>query len=189
MVTVSDIQSALTRIRPSIHISSCTRSETFSELTGNSVYLKLENRQRTGAYKERGALNKLLSLTPEERSQGVIAASAGNHAQAVAYHAANLGIRARIVMPLPTPLIKVSATRGYGAEVVLHGANYDEAFGEALRISAKDRLTFVHAFDDDAVIAGQGTLGLELLEQHPDLEAVIVPIGGGGLISGVACAL
>jgi threonine dehydratase len=189
MVTLPNIQSALTRIRPSIHISSCTRSETFSELTGNSVYLKLENRQRTGAYKERGALNKLLSLTPEERSQGVIAASAGNHAQAVAYHAVNLGIRARIVMPLPTPLIKVSATRGYGAEVVLHGANYDEAFGEALRLSARDRLTFVHAFDDDAVIAGQGTLGLELLEQHPDLEAVIVPIGGGGLVSGIACAL
>lgn len=189
MVTLSDIQSALTRIRPSIHVPSCTRSETFSELTGNFVYLKLENRQRTGAYKERGALNKLLSLTPEERSQGVIAASAGNHAQAVAYHAANLGIRARIVMPLPTPLIKVSATRGYGAEVVLHGANYDEAFGEALRLSTQDRLTFVHAFDDDAVIAGQGTLGLELLEQHPDLEGVIVPIGGGGLISGIACAL
>jgi len=189
MVTLSDIQSALTRIRPSIHVSSCTRSETFSELTGNSVYLKLENRQRTGAYKERGALNKLLSLSPEERSHGVIAASAGNHAQAVAYHAANLGIRARIVMPLPTPLIKVSATRGYGAEVVLHGANYDEAFGEALRLADQDHLTFVHAFDDDAVIAGQGTLGLELLEQHPDLEAVIVPIGGGGLISGIACAL
>jgi threonine dehydratase len=189
MVTLSNIQSALTRIRPSIHTSSCTRSETFSELTGNSVYLKLENRQRTGAYKERGALNKLLSLTPEERSQGVIAASAGNHAQAVAYHAANLGIRARIVMPLPTPLIKVSATRDYGAEVVLHGANYDEAFGEALRLSAQDHITFVHAFDDDAVIAGQGTLGLELLEQHPDLEAVIVPIGGGGLISGIGCAL
>jgi threonine dehydratase len=189
MVTLSHIQSALTRIRSSIHISSCTRSETFSELTDNSVYLKLENRQRTGAYKERGALNKLLNLTPEEGSQGVIAASAGNHAQAVAYHAARLGIRARIVMPLPTPLIKVSATRGYGAEVVLHGANYDEAFGEALRLSAQEHITFVHAFDDDAVIAGQGTLGLELLEQHPDLEAVIVPIGGGGLISGIACAL
>jgi threonine dehydratase len=189
MVTLSHIQSALARIRPSIHISSCTRSETFSELTGNSVYLKLENRQRTGAYKERGALNKLLSLTAEERARGVIAASAGNHAQAVAYHAANLGIRARIVMPLTTPLIKVSATRGYGADVVLQGANYDEAFGEAMRLSAQDHLTFVHAFDDDAVIAGQGTLGLELLEQHPDLDAVIVPIGGGGLISGIACAM
>lgn len=189
MVNLTSIESALGRIRKSIHVSPCTRSETFSELTGNSVYLKLENRQRTGAYKERGALNKLLTLTPEERSQGVIAASAGNHAQAVAYHASNLGIRARIVMPLATPLIKVSATRGYGGEVVLHGANYDEAFDEAMRLSAHDHLTFVHAFNDDAVIAGQGTLGLELLEQLPDLEAVIVPIGGGGLIGGIACAL
>jgi threonine dehydratase len=189
MVTLSHIQSALARVRDSIYVSPCTRSETFSELTGNSIYLKLENRQRTGAYKERGALNKLLSLSAEERSQGVIAASAGNHAQAVAYHASNLGIRARIVMPLPTPLIKVSATRGYGGDVVLHGSNYDEAYQEALRLSEQDHLTFVHAFDDDAVIAGQGTLGLELLQQHPDLEAVVVPIGGGGLIGGLGCAL
>jgi threonine dehydratase len=189
MVTLSDIQSALARVRPSIYVSPCTRSETFSELTGNSIYLKLENRQRTGAYKERGALNKLLSLTSEERSRGVIAASAGNHAQAVAYHASNLGIRARIVMPLPTPLIKVSATRGYGGDVLLHGSNYDEAYDEALRLSVQDHLTFVHAFNDDAVIAGQGTLGLELLEQHPDLKAVVVPIGGGGLIGGIGCAL
>jgi threonine dehydratase len=189
MVSLSHIQSALARVRESIYVSPCTRSETFSELTGNAIFLKLENRQRTGAYKERGALNKLLSLTSEERSQGVIAASAGNHAQAVAYHASNLGIRARIVMPLATPLIKVSATRGYGGEVVLHGANYDEAFEEAMRLSTQDHLTFVHAFNDDAVIAGQGTLGLELLAQHPDLEAVVVPIGGGGLIGGIGCAL
>ena len=189
MVTLSDIQTALGRIRESIQISPCARSETFSELAGNSVYLKLENRQRTGAYKERGALNKLLTLSAEERSRGVIAASAGNHAQAVAYHAARLGIRARICMPLPTPLIKVSATRGYGADVVLHGANYDEAFAEALRQSEADKITFVHAFDDETVIAGQGTLGLELLEQHPDLEVFVVPIGGGGLIGGLACAV
>jgi|SRR5216683_4342795 len=189
MVTLSDIQTALGRIRKSIQISPCTRSETFSELTGNSVYLKLENRQRTGAYKERGALNKLLTLSVEERSRGVIAASAGNHAQAVAYHAARLGIRARICMPLPTPLIKVSATRGYGADVVLHGANYDEAFAEAVRQSEADKITFVHAFDDETVIAGQGTLGLELLEQHPDLEVFVVPIGGGGMIGGLACAV
>jgi len=189
MVTISDIQTALGRIRESIQISPCTRSETFSELAGNSVYLKLENRQRTGAYKERGALNKLLTLSAEERSRGVIAASAGNHGQAVAYHAARLGIRARICMPLPTPLIKVSATRGYGADVVLHGANYDEAFAEALRQSEADKITFVHAFDDETVIAGQGTLGLELLEQHPDLEVFVVPIGGGGLIGGLACAV
>jgi threonine dehydratase len=189
MVTLSDIQTALGRIREAIQISPCTRSETFSELAGNSVYLKLENRQRTGAYKERGALNKLLTLSAEERSRGVIAASAGNHAQAVAYHAARLGIRARICMPLPTPLIKVSATRGYGADVVLHGANYDEAFAEALRQSEADKITFVHAFDDETVIAGQGTLGLELLEQHPDLEVFVVPIGGGGMIGGLACAV
>ena len=189
MVSLSNIQSALARVRKSIYVSPCARSETFSELTGNSIYLKLENRQRTGAYKERGALNKLLSLTAEERSQGVIAASAGNHAQAVAYHASNLGIRARIVMPLATPLIKVSATRGYGGDVVLHGGNYDEAYEEALRLSAQEHLTFVHAFNDDVVIAGQGTLGLELLEQLPDLDAVIVPIGGGGLIGGIGCAL
>jgi len=188
-VTLSQIRSALARIRQSISVSPCTRSETFSTLTGNSIYLKLENRQRTGAYKERGALNKLLSLTVTEKSQGVIAASAGNHAQAVAYHASNLGIHSKIVMPLATPLIKVSATRGYGGEVILHGANYDEAFEEAMRLGAQDHLTFVHAFNDDAVIAGQGTLGLELLEQHPDLEAVIVPIGGGGLIGGIGCAL
>src|SRR5260370_4129291 len=146
MVNLSHIQSALTRVRNSIHVSPCTRSETFSDLTGNSIYLKLENRQRTGAYKERGALNKLLSLTAEERSRGVIAASAGNHAQAVAYHASNLGIRARIVMPLATPLIKVSATRGYGGDVVLHGANYDQAYQETLRLSAQDQLSFVHSF-------------------------------------------
>lgn len=189
MVNLQDIRAALGRIRQSIHVSPCTRSETFSELIGNPIYLKLENRQRTGAYKERGALNKLLTLTPEERAQGVIAASAGNHAQAVAYHATKLGIRAKIVMPLATPLIKVSATRGYGGEVVLHGANYDEACEEALRLSQQEHLTFVHAFNDDAVIAGQGTLGLELLEQHPDLDIVIVPIGGGGLIGGIGCAL
>jgi threonine dehydratase len=189
MVTLSDIQTALAQIRQSIPVSPCARSATFSALSGNSVYLKLENLQRTGAYKERGALNKLLNLSTQERARGVIAASAGNHAQAVSYHAARLGIRATICMPLTTPLIKVSATRGYGAEVILHGANYDEACEEATRRSQQEQLTFVHAFDDDVVIAGQGTLGLELLEQHPDLDVVIVPIGGGGLIGGVGCAL
>src|SRR5438309_1615740 len=188
-VSLAEIRTAMDRIRDSIYLSPCARSEYFSQLTGNSVYLKLENRQRTGAYKERGALNKLLTLSAEERSRGVIAASAGNHAQAVAYHAARLGIRARICMPLPTPLIKVSATRGYGADVLLHGANYDEAFAEALRQSEADKITFVHAFDDETVIAGQGTLGLELLEQHPDLEVFVVPIGGGGMIGGLACAV
>src|SRR5467141_2026450 len=189
MVTVSDIQTALGRIRESIQISPCTRSETFSELAGNSVYLKLENRQRTGAYKERGALNKLLTLTADERRRGVIAASAGNHAQAVAYHATKRGIKAQICMPLTTPLVKVSATRGYGAEVILAGANYDEACEEALRRCQEQKLTFIHPFDDEAVIAGQGTLGIEMLEQHGDLDALVIPVGGGGLIAGVACAV
>src|SRR5258706_14597067 len=189
MITLNDIHSALHRIRESIYLSPCARSETFSQSTGNTVYLKLDNLQRTGAFKERGALNKLLSLSPEERAQGVIAASAGNHAQGVAYHAGKLGIRAQICMPLTTPLIKVSATRGYGADVILHGANYDEAYEESVRRSQAEHLAFVHAFDDDAVIAGQGTIGLELIEQHPDLEAIVVPIGGGGLIGGIACAL
>jgi threonine dehydratase len=189
MVTLPDIKAALGRIRGSIYLSPCARSETFSQATGSHVYLKLDNLQRTGAFKERGALNKLLTLSSEERAHGVIAASAGNHAQGVAYHAGLHGIRAQICMPLTTPLIKVSATKAYGADVVLHGANYDEVYEEAVRRSSCHGLTLIHAFDDDAIIAGQGTLGLELLQQHPDIETVIVPIGGGGLISGVACAL
>jgi len=189
MVTLAEIQSALGRIRESIYLSPCAFSETFSRLTGNSVFLKLDNLQKTGAFKERGALNKLLTLSREERSNGVIAASAGNHAQGVAYHAGKRGIRAQICMPLTTPLIKVSSTRSYGAEVVLHGANYDEACEEAVRRSRQEGLTFVHAFDDDAVIAGQGTLGIELVQQHSDIEVIVVPIGGGGLIGGIACAV
>jgi threonine dehydratase len=189
MITLSDIQAATGRIRESIYISPCARSETFSEATGNTVFLKLDNLQRTGAFKERGALNKLLCLTDKERKAGVIAASAGNHAQGVAYHAGKRGIRAQISMPLTTPLIKVSATKAYGAEVILHGANYDEACEEAIRRSKNEGLTFIHPFDDDVVIAGQGSLGLEILQQHPDIEAVIVPIGGGGLIGGISCAI
>jgi len=189
MIQLSDIHSALNRIRADIRVSPCTHSETFSGLTQNSIFLKLDNQQRTGAFKERGALNKLLTLNAEERGRGVIAASAGNHAQGVSYHAGRHGIRARIVMPLPTPLTKVSATRAYGAEVVLYGANYDEAYGKAIELSEQDHLTLIHAFDDDAVIAGQGTLGLEILSQQPDIEAVVSPIGGGGLIGGIACAV
>ena len=189
MIQLSDIQGALGRIRGDIRVSPCPRSEPFSSLTGNTIFLKLDNQQRTGAFKERGALNKLLTMTGEERAHGVIAASAGNHAQGVAYHAGRHKVRARILMPLPTPLTKVSATRAYGAEVVLHGANYDEAYEEAVEQSRQDCLTLIHAFDDDAVIAGQGSLGLEILEQHPDIEAIVSPIGGGGLIGGVACAV
>ena len=189
MVTLSDIQAAAERIRESIYLSPCARSETFSVLTGNETYLKLDNQQRTGAFKERGALNKLLSLTAAERARGVSTASAGNHAQGLAYHAGRHGIHAEICMPLTTPLTKVSATRGYGADVILYGANYDEACEEALRRSEREGFTFVHAFDDDAVIAGQGTLGLEILQQQPDIEVVVAPIGGGGLIGGMACAI
>ena len=188
-VTLAAIHAAMGRIRDSIYLSPCARSEEMSQLTGNSVYLKLDNLQRTGAFKERGALNKLLTLTEEERSRGVIAASAGNHAQGLAYHAGRHGIRAQIVMPLTTPLIKVSATKGYGAEVVLHGANYDEACEDAVRRSEQSGMTFVHPFDDEVVIVGQGTMGLEILQQVPDIEAVVAPIGGGGLIAGVACAV
>src|SRR5207237_2630354 len=155
MNTLSDIQTALGRIRESIYISPCALSEPFSKQTGNSVFLKLENLQKTGAFKERGALNKLLTLNAEQRSRGVIAASAGNHAQGVAYHAGRHGIRAEICMPLTTPLIKVSATKSYGAEIILHGANYDEACEEAVRRSQQFGMTFVHPFDDEVVIAGQ----------------------------------
>ena len=189
MIQLSDIQTALSRIRSEIRVSPCTHSETFSGITGSSIFLKLDNQQRTGAFKERGALNKLLTLTPDERSRGVIAASAGNHAQGVAYHAGRHGIKARIFMPLPTPLTKVSSTRAYGAEVVLEGANYDEAFAKAVESGRENHLTLIHAFDDEAVIAGQGTLGLEIAQQQSDIDAVVVPIGGGGLIGGIACAV
>ncbi|HEX6821825.1 MAG TPA: threonine ammonia-lyase [Candidatus Sulfotelmatobacter sp.] len=189
MIQLPDIQAALGRIRADIRVSPCPRSETFSAVTGNSIYLKMDNQQRTGAFKERGALNRILTLSPDERARGVIAASAGNHAQGVSYHAGRHGVRARIVMPLPTPLTKVSATRAYGAEVVLHGTNYDEAYGRAIELSQQDSLVLIHAFDDESVIAGQGTLGLEILQQHPDVEVIVSPIGGGGLIGGVACAV
>jgi len=188
-VTLTTIQTARSRIGEAILLSPCHLSHYLSELTGLPLYLKLENLQRTGSFKERGALNKLLTLNEEERERGVIAASAGNHAQGVAFHATARNIRAQIVMPLATPLVKVAATRSYGAEVILHGASYDEACDEAMRRCVEEGRTFIHPFDDPQVIAGQGTIGLELLEQAPDIEAVVVPIGGGGLISGVACAL
>ncbi len=189
MVTLESIRKATERIRDSVFLSPFMRSETFSKLTGNSVYFKLDNLQMTGAFKERGALNKILLLSEEERRRGVIAASAGNHAQAVAYHSSKRGIAAQICMPLTTPLVKVSATRDYGAEVILCGANYDEACEEALRRCSEQHLTFIHPFDDEAVIAGQGTAGIEMLQQQPDIEVFVVPVGGGGLIAGVACAV
>ncbi|MGH9396708.1 MAG: threonine ammonia-lyase [Terriglobia bacterium] len=188
-IGLAEIERARDRLAGSIFLSPCPHSETLSRLTGQQIHLKLENLQMTGAFKERGALNKLLMLSKTEAAGGVITASAGNHAQGVAYHASKLGIAAHIVMPLATPLVKVTATRSYGAEVVLHGDNYDEAHAEAVRRCEEHAYTFVHPFDDPAVIAGQGTIGLELLSQVPGLEAVVVPIGGGGLIGGVACAI
>jgi len=189
MVTLADIEAARKTIDGSVFVSPCAYSETFSRLTGNKVFFKLENLQMTGSFKERGAVNKLMSLTAEERQRGVVTASAGNHAQGVAYHATRLGIRSTIVMPVGTPLIKVSSTRNFGGEVVLYGTNFDEACEEAERLRRSENLVFVHAFDDDAIIAGQGTIGLELLEQEWDLEAIVVPVGGGGMIGGIACAV
>jgi threonine dehydratase len=188
-IALADVVAARERLRDSIYYSPCPHSQMLSALTGQQVYLKLENLQMTGSFKERGALNRIAVLTPEQASRGVIAASAGNHAQGVAYHATRRGIKALIVMPLTTPLVKVTATREFGADVLLHGANYDEAFAEAMRLCDEQGLTFIHPFDDPHVMAGQGTIGLELLEQVPQLEAVVVPVGGGGLIGGVACAI
>jgi len=188
-IRLSDIVAARERLRGAVYITPCPDSRVLSSLTGQDIFLKLENLQMTGSFKERGALNHIALLTPEQAARGVVAASAGNHAQGVAYHATKRGIRSLIVMPLATPLVKVTATRGFGAEVILHGANYDEAYEEARRICAEQEMTFIHPFDDSAVMAGQGTIGLELLEQVPGLEAVAVSIGGGGLIGGVACAL
>jgi threonine dehydratase len=189
MITLEDVQAARARIGDSVVVSRCALSNAFTRMTGNQVFLKFENLQMTGSYKERGALNKILTLTPEERDKGLVAASAGNHAQAVSHHATQRGISAQICMPLATPLNKVMATKRFGGDVVLYGANYDEACEEAMRLCAESGRTFIHPFDDDAVMAGQGTLGLELLEQVPDLEVLVTSIGGGGMISGVACAL
>ena len=188
-VDLPAIEAARRRLRDAIVQTPCAYSQTLSELTGARCFVKLENLQMTGSFKERGAANLLLQLTSDERRRGVIAASAGNHGLAVAFHAARLGVPATIVMPEYAPLIKVTNARRYGAEVVLHGSNFDEAYERARALEAERRLVFVHPFDDPRVIAGQGTLGLELLEQLPEVEAVIVPVGGGGLIGGVALAV
>jgi threonine dehydratase len=189
VITLEDIRIAHVRIHGGVYATPCPRSERLGRRTGADLFLKLESLQLTGSFKERGARNKILQLTAAERAAGVIAASAGNHAQGVALHAQRECIEATIVMPTTTALVKVSATRSYGAHVVLFGDSYEEAAQEAQRLRASRGLTLLHAFDDDAVIAGQGTIGLELLAQVPDLEAVVVPIGGGGLAGGVALAL
>jgi threonine dehydratase len=189
MVGLAEIQEARRRIAGQVLETPCTPSGVLGDLFGGRAWLKFENLQRTGSFKERGALNRLLELTPEQRERGVIAASAGNHAQGVAYHASRLGVPATIVMPSRTPLIKVSNTERLGARVVLHGDVYDAAMAEALRLKEAEGLTLVHPFDDDRVIAGQGTIGLELLEEVPEMEVLVVPIGGGGLIAGIAAAV
>jgi threonine dehydratase len=186
--TIDDIRAAAKRIEGAVVRTPMMVSKTLSEVIGAEVWLKFENLQFTAAYKERGALNKLLQLTPEERSRGVIAASAGNHAQAVAYHAKRLGIPAVIVMPEPTPTVKVTQTQGHGAEVVLYGRIVDDAFARARELALENGYVFVHAFDDPQIIAGAGTVGLEMLEEAPDLDVITVPIGGGGLMSGVSIA-
>jgi threonine dehydratase len=186
---VDAVEAARVRLRDTIYQTPCPYSETLSELTGTSCHVKLENLQMTGSFKERGAANLLLQLDEAERRRGVVAASAGNHGLAVAFHAERLGIQATIVMPTYAPLIKVTSARRYGAEVILDGANYDEAYEQAWARVTQGGAIFVHPFDDPRVVAGQGTLGLELLEQVEGLDAVIAPVGGGGLIAGIGLAL
>lgn len=186
--TIDDIRAAAERLQGAVLRTPMLKSRTLSEAIGAEVWLKFENLQLTSAYKERGALNKLLHLSDEERSRGVIAASAGNHAQAVAYHARRLGIPAVIVMPEATPTVKVTQTEGHGATVVLHGAMFDDAFAKARELADEKGYAFVHPFDDPQIIAGAGTVGLEMLEDAPDLDTIVVPIGGGGLMSGVSIA-
>ncbi len=188
MVSLSDIKAAAARISGAIEQTPFVHSHTLSRLTGAEVFLKFENLQFTASFKERGALNKLLSLGAPERKRGVIAMSAGNHAQAVAYHSARLGIPATIVMPRGSPNTKVKNTRVHGARVVLEGGSLHEAAAHAHELAAREQLVFVHPYEDPLVIAGQGTVALEMLAAVPDLDILVVPVGGGGLISGIAVA-
>ncbi len=187
-ISLDDVRSAAERIRGAVERTPFLRSRTLSQLTGAEVWLKFENLQFTASFKERGALNRLLALSDAERRRGVIAMSAGNHAQGVAYHAARLGIRAVIVMPRGTPHGKVKGTRVHGAEVILEGDSLAQASGHAHELAAREGLVFVHPYDDPLVIAGQGTVGLEMLEQQPELDAIVAPVGGGGLLAGMAVA-
>jgi threonine dehydratase len=189
MVTLQDVLAARERIRGIVAVTPCPLSEPFSELCGAQIHFKLENLHRTGSFKERGAANKFALLTADERRRGVVAASAGNHAQAVAFNAQRLGMRATIVMPETAPLSKVQATRKFGASIVLCGNNYDDAYAEARRLQEEEGFVFIHAFDDEAIIAGQGTCALEILEQVPDVEVLVASIGGGGFLGGMAVAM
>jgi threonine dehydratase len=187
-ITLQDVRTAAARIAGAVERTPCLRSRTLSALAGCELWLKFENLQFTASFKERGALNKLLTLGESERRRGVIAMSAGNHAQGVAYHAARMGVRAVIVMPRGTPNNKVKSTQVHGAEVVLEGDTLAQAAAHAQALGAREGLTFIHPYDDPAVIAGQGTVALEMLEAAPELDVLVVPIGGGGLISGMATA-
>jgi threonine dehydratase len=187
-VTIADIWEAHKLLKPRLHHTPLEPSRTMHEITGADIYLKAENQQRSGSFKVRGASFKVSRLSEQERRRGVIAASAGNHAQGVAIAAAQFGVPCTIVMPEGAPLAKVMATRGYGANVVLHGMTYDDAYQHCLELQKQSGASFVHAFDDADVIAGQGTLGLEMLSDLPDADVLVVPIGGGGLISGIAIA-
>jgi len=188
MIEFDDVEAAEARLAGYVQDTPCLLSHTLSELTGATVFLKFENLQFTASFKERGALNRLAQLDAAQRARGVVAVSAGNHAQGVAWHAKRLGIPATIVMPRFTPSVKVERTRAFGATIVLHGERFDAARAHGLALAAEHGLTMIDPFDDDAVIAGQGTVGLEMLRAHPDLEDLVVPIGGGGLIAGVATA-
>jgi threonine dehydratase len=188
MLTLQDIRDAAVRLQGHVLDTPCVESKTLSQIVGAQVFLKFENLQFTASFKERGACNRLTLLSDEERARGVVAMSAGNHAQGVAYHAQRLGLRAVIVMPRFTPGVKVERTRGFGAEVVLHGDTLEEARAHAYALADAQGLTFVHPYDDEGVAAGQGTLGLEMLQAVPDLDTLIIAVGGGGLISGVATA-
>jgi threonine dehydratase len=186
-VTFADVQSAAAHLAGQVLDTPCVESKTLGQIVGAQVFLKFENLQFTASFKERGALNKLLALSAAG-VKGVIAASAGNHAQGVAHHAQRLAMRAVIVMPLHTPTVKIERTLGFGAEVLLHGETFDEARDQALLVAREQGLTFVHPFDDPLIIAGQGTIGLEMLQARPQLDTLVIAVGGGGLISGIATA-
>ncbi|MDF1540129.1 MAG: threonine ammonia-lyase [Candidatus Thorarchaeota archaeon] len=185
----SKIQDARSVLDGIIHVTRMDRSSTFSHITGGDVYLKLENLQKTGSFKVRGAAYAMSQLTDKEKEVGVIAASAGNHAQGVAYASTRMGIKSTIVMPVFSPVAKIHATRNYGADVVLYGATFDDALGHALETAERTGSTFLHPFNDEDVIAGQGTIGLEILDECPDVDVIAVPVGGGGLSTGIAVAV
>lgn len=189
MLTINDFQAAADRLKNVVHKIPLSSSKTFSEMTGAEVYLKYENQQKTGSFKVRGAYNKIMKRYEEGGLQAVVASSAGNHAQGVAFAASRIGVPATIVMPRSTPIAKVSATKGYGAKVVLHGAIYDEAYAKACEIVEQEGAEFIHPFDDEDVIAGQGTIALEILSDLPFVDMVLVPAGGGGLVSGIAACI